>query len=332
MQETGTSATRDFIISSGFQMAMTTQVKHQGQRPVSDVECNIGNWERIAEIGRGRWFVAYRARPRHLSSKGPADYVVKLPIAQRVSEMATQMLRREAAISQKFSHPHVQTVLVADFTGAPNYLVLPYFPGATWDELRDAATWRLLSRRLWIFRQLAEGLRALHDAGWVHGDLAPGNVYVATSGHTLLIDLGMSSRRSVANEHGHKLFMGTLNYAAPEMFVAGRASDASSDIYGLGVLLYQALSGRLPFVFTDPARLSQAHRCTPPQALQCLVPQLPGNLSEMVMRMLAKEPWRRPLAEEIVEELVQLEVATLGVTFNRAGGELPAHAIAQRVA
>ena len=321
-----------FLSSTGFQMSMPTSVKQQTQRPTAGAELNVGNWERVAELGRGRWFVAYRARPRHFSASGPADYIVKLPIEKCVSETASQMLRREATVSQQFSHPHVQTVLVADFTRSPNYLVLPYFPGGTWGELTGLSAWRLVSRCLWVFRQVAEGLQALHKAGWVHGDLTPGNVYVATTGHTLLIDLGMSRRRSVASEQGHKAFMGTLNYAAPEAFVAGRAVDASSDIYGLGVLLYEALSGRLPFVFADSRRLSKAHRCALPLPLECLVPQLPSNLVAMVMRMLAKEPCRRPDAEEIVTQLIELEVAMFGQALQLPEEKLASPIDTQRVA
>ena len=322
-----------FRSSTGFQMSMPTSVKQQSQRRITPgAEFNLGNWERVAEIGRGRWFVAYRARPRHFSASGPADYVVKLPIEQCVSETTADMLRREATISQEFSHPHVQTVLEADFTSSLSYLVLPYFPGGTWGELAGISTWRLASRCMWVFRQVAEGLLALHKAGWIHGDLTPGNVYVATTGHTLLIDLGMSVRRSVSDKQGHKAFMGTLDYAAPEAFVAGRAVDASSDIYGLGVMLYEALSGRLPFVFADSHRLSKAHRCTPPLPLQRLAPELPSNLVSMVMEMLAKEPCRRPHAEEVISEMIELEVALFGQVLQLPAGVLQSPGDTQRVA
>ncbi|MEE3371982.1 MAG: serine/threonine-protein kinase [Planctomycetota bacterium] len=306
---------------------MSISVKQQPQRGTAGADFKVGNWERVAEIGRGRWFVAYRARPRHFSAAGPADYVVKVPIEKDVSETALQMLRREATVSQEFSHPHVQTVLEAGFSRSLSYVVLPYFPGATWGDLVGVSTWRLASRCLWVFRQVAEGLQALHEAGWVHGDLTPGNVYVATTGHTLLIDLGMSIRRSVAGEQSRKVFMGTLNYAAPETFVAGRVVDASSDIYGLGVLLYEALTGRLPFVLADSSCLPKAHRCTRPLPLERLMPELPSNLIAMVTRMLAKEPCRRPRAEEIVSEMIELEVAMFAQTLR-----LPAPNEAQRVA
>jgi len=145
-------------------MSMPTSVKQQPQRIINPgAEFNLSNWERVAEIGRGRWFVAYRARPRHFSASGPADYVVKLPIEQCVSETTAEMLRREATISQEFSHPHVQTVLEADFTSSLSYLVLPYFPGGTWGELAGVSNWRLASRCMWVFRQVAEGLLALHS-------------------------------------------------------------------------------------------------------------------------------------------------------------------------
>ncbi|HAA67540.1 MAG TPA: hypothetical protein DCE55_00220 [Planctomycetaceae bacterium] len=314
-------------------MSMPTSVKQQSQRRITPgAEFNLGNWEQVAEIGRGRWFVAYRARPRYFSAGRPADYVVKLPIEKCVSETTSEMLRREATISQELSHPHVQTVLEAGFTSTLSYLVLPYFPGETWGALAGVSTWRLASRCIWVFRQVAEGLLALHEAGWIHGDLTPNNVYVATTGHTLLIDLGMSVRRPVSDQQGQKIFMGTLDYAAPEAFVAGRAVDASSDIYGLGVLLYEALSGRLPFVFADSHRLSKAHRCMPPLPLERLAPELPSNLVALVMKMLAKEPFRRPRAEEVVSEMIELEVALFGQGLQLPAGGLKSPGDTQRVA
>lgn len=306
---------------------MSTSLKQQPQPDTAGADLEIGKWERVTEIGRGRWFVAYRARPRHFSASGQADYVVKVPLEKDVSETALHMLRREATVSQEFSHPHVQTVLEAEFTRSPNYLVLPYFPGETWGDLLGVSMWRLAPRCLWVFRQVAEGLQALHEAGWVHGDLTPGNIYVATTGHTLLIDLGMSTRRAVSGDQRRKVFTGTLNYAAPETFVAGRVVDASSDIYGLGVLLYEALTGRLPFALADSHCLPKAHRCTRPLPLERLTPELPDNLIAMVMRMLAKEPCRRPHAEEIVSEMIELEVAMFAQRLR-----LPSPIDTQRVA
>ncbi|MAV38863.1 MAG: hypothetical protein CMJ59_25790 [Planctomycetaceae bacterium] len=288
--------------------------KHKPRRSAHSAVSSIEEWELVAELGRGRWLPPYRARPRRLPPTGPADYVVKMPIEASDSELATRMLRREAAISQQVAHPHLQTVLSVHLDSAPNYLVLPYLAGGTWTEFSTSPRWRLLPRRLWIFRQLAEGLRALHGAGWIHGDIAPGNVHVATSGHATLIDLGMSYRRETDCDY-QASFRGTLQYAAPESLVSSRPIGPCSDIYSLGVLLFQTLSGRLPFRPSDQAHLVRAHRCATPPSLRRLVPQLPSGLVCLVEQMLAKEPLRRPLAEELAKRLIDLEVATFSETL-----------------
>ena len=304
-------------------MATRNRDQRKPQHRARDTFPEIEDWELVDELGRGRWLVAYRARPRHLAFDCPADYVVKVPVDEADPELVTRMMSQEATVSRQVAHPNVQTVLAAHLEVSPNYLVLPYFPGGTWEQVGAAPQWRLLPRCLWIFRQLAEGLQALHQAGWIHGDVTPGNVYVAASGHTTLIDLGMSSRRASSGSDLQGAFRGTLHYAAPESLVAARPNDPRSDIYGLGVLLFQTLSGRLPFLFSDPAQVARAHRCTSPPSLRHLIPQLPVRLARLVERMLAKEPFRRPVAGELVGCLFDLEVATFSETLCPAASVEP---------
>jgi serine/threonine-protein kinase len=109
--------------------------------------------------------------------------------------------------------------------------------------------------------------------------------------------------------------MGTLKYAAPESFVASRAIDQRSDIYSLGVTLYELLTGHLPFDGDDPQQLADAHLRQSPRNPRLWVPQLPQSINRVLLQpMLAKDPMRRPqTAEELVSRLVRLEIETFAL-------------------
>src|SRR5260370_19313794 len=148
-----------------------------------------------------------------------------------------------------------------------------------------------LSEALWVTRQTAEALAALHRAGFRHGDVKPDNVRLTGDGAAVLIDLGFAHR---PGENAHFLrdgyVLGTADYLAPELCAPEPSEDWSSDVFSLGVTLFEALTGRLPY---PPGSLSQTfrrHRCDPPADVRSSIHDLPAGVGALLPRLLAPKP------------------------------------------
>lgn len=160
---------------------------------------------------------------------------------------------------------------------------------------------------LWIARQAAEGLAALHEAGWLHGDLKPEHVLVSDEGHATLIDFGFA--RPLGAASATHAVRGTPRYLAPECLVSTLRVDQRSDLYSLGAMLFHWLAGRAPFDAATHADLARQHRQELPVDLRALVPSLPTGVVVLVRELLAKSPERRPQsAREVIERLWPLEI------------------------
>lgn len=276
----------------------------------------LGAWQLCSYVGSGAWTDVYRARPLGAPESSPADYAVKVLQAEFQSDrLAMGMLQREAFVAQQVSHPHLTTVLASHVDEAPYYLVAPYLNGAALDQTIQLPTRLPVPHALWILRQVTEAIAALHAAGWGHFDLNPGNVIVGPTGHATLIDLGLSRKLEAEDSPGKQTLAGTPAYMAPELFQPTHQLTAATDVYSLGVLLYQLLVGTLPFQDEDPMELVNAHLETPPPALRQKLPQVPTRLARLVRRMLAKEPLRRPTTEELIATLAMLEIDTFSERF-----------------
>ena len=130
-----------------------------------------------------------------------------------------------------------------------------------------------------------------------------------------LIDLGFARRGDESCLATDRPVLGTINYIAPEMLYSARGGDFKSDIYSLGVTLFEILTGRLPFDGEDVAELALQHRQELPGELRSLVPHLPTRAARLVHQMLAKEPLRRPSSRDTIERLTALEIETFGERF-----------------
>lgn len=252
----------------------------------------------------------YRARPAE-ARDAPAAYAVKLLREELENDpRAVALLRREALVGKTVAHPHLVSVLASCTSQPPYFLVMPWLEGTSLAEV--LARCRRLEARtaFWIARQTAEALAALSANTWMHGDVKPENLIVSPEGHVTLVDLGFARRTDQREAVDGDALMGTCAYMAPEA-ISSLRTDSRSDLYSLGVMLFEMLAGRRPFESDDPEELSARHRGAKPPELGDFVAGLSPDACRLVRELLAKEPLRRPQAGEVVARLIGLEIAAL---------------------
>jgi tetratricopeptide (TPR) repeat protein len=156
--------------------------------------------------------------------------------------------------------------------------------------------------------QLAQGLGALHRAGRVHRDVKPSNILVTTDDRLVLIDFGLVADLEAGTTRAEARAIGTTAYMAPEQAEA-KALGPAADWYSVGVLLYQSLTGRLPFEGMTAADIVRKKATSDPIPPRVLVPTLPGDLSSLCTALLRRDPSSRPLGHEVLSRLTHSDLA-----------------------
>jgi serine/threonine protein kinase len=272
----------------------------------------VAPWQLTRIIAHGARVNVFRARLAE-NDLGPGCYAVKAP-RREGDGVSVAMLRREAIVGREVEHPNLVSVLAA----GDGYVVLPYLEGITLRQwLGHVAAQRRMpiavGTALSIARQVAGSLAAMHEAGWLHGQVRPEHVIVSPQGHATLIDLTLARRL----ESGECDVGGddsvVAKYAAPEWSRSRGRLTAAADVYALGVILFELLTGEPPFGGRDALEVVAMHRTAAPPDVRSLRPEASLECAELVRRMLAKEPLRRPSDGESVRWLAEIEIAELAV-------------------
>jgi serine/threonine protein kinase len=269
----------------------------------------IPGYQLLAPLGGGPMTCVYAAREQETDT----HCAVKVLRAEWSDQStAIKLLQREARAGLTVRHPHLVRVLDAHVTRAPHFLVMELLGGESLRR-RLRRDYRLdLPVTLWVARQTAEALAALHRAGFVHGDVKPDNIRLVDDGTAVLIDLGFAHRpgeNAALVRDGYVL--GTANYLAPELCTFQEETGTSSDLFSLGVVLFEMLTGTLPY---PPGSLEQTfrrHRSDPPADVRAHAPTLPRMLVGLIESLLARRPADRPRAASVVRQLIALEIAAL---------------------
>ncbi len=275
----------------------------------------IGPWQLVRLMSESELARVYAARPAEAPSESPPGYVVKVLRKEWWRDPhAIEMQRRAAWVGRKVSHPHLMPILSAGVEQPPFYLVSPKIEGQSLAAVLDQQRRLPLPVTLWIVRQVAEALDALHVATrMIHADVKPANIVVASDGHATLVDLGFVHTPDESRHWSTRPVYGTLNYMAPEALTSTLAASPQSDVYSLGVTLYERLSGGVPFVGRDAEQLIRQHPDAKHECIRTRRTDTPKPVASLVHRMLAKDPLRRPeSAAAVAAELVRLEIGCFG--------------------
>lgn len=240
-----------------------------------------------AQVGRGGMGVVYRARHCRL------DRLVALKVIapDLLDDAAAQRrFREEAVVAASLEHPNVVPVHDAGEVDGIAYLAMHYVHGTDLGTLAPSVDPLAPAYAAQIVARVADALDCLHDTGYVHRDVKPRNVLVARDGHVYLSDFGLARHvAAVAGATRAGDCVGTVDYVAPEQ-IRGQRAGARADVYGLGCLLFFALTGRAPYAGETLEAKLWAHLQEPPPGPSRLRPELPPALDAVIVRALAKDP------------------------------------------
>jgi eukaryotic-like serine/threonine-protein kinase len=251
-------------------------------------------------LGAGGMGAVYRAR--HLSMDRPV--AIKF-LQQRLveDEAARVRLHTEARAAVKLRHPNA--VSVTDFGQTSEgvvYIVMELLEGRTLREILSREAPLETARAISIMLQTSEAVAAAHDAGIIHRDLKPSNILITQSADqpaaVKVLDFGIATFSADDDEEATSLahtntVIGTPRYMSPEQH-NGNDLTPAADVYSLGVILYEMLTGMVPFSGSTPAEIAQKHANNPPHSLREIVPAIPDDVEHDVLHALEKQPADRP--------------------------------------
>jgi serine/threonine protein kinase len=250
----------------------------------------LGAYRLEALLGEGAMGVVFRAR-RVDDGRLVALKVLKRELAGDV--IFQHRFRHEARAAAEVRAPHLVSIVEADAADGRHYLAVNYVAGGSLAERIASAGVLELTDALRIVTDIAAGLDALHAAGLVHRDVKPSNVLFNAEGSAVLTDFGLAKGRAYTVLTRPGQVIGTLDYLAPEL-IRGEPATPLSDVYALGCVSFECLTGRAPFADKGLFQIGLAHLEERPPDPAALRPDLPAGFSVELLTALEKEPERRP--------------------------------------
>ena len=283
----------------------------------------VGPFEILGRLGAGAMGVVYKARYTN-----GALVALKILPGNPASLEPENLARfeREAKILQQLKHPHIVRLYgTGRHRGAP-YYAMEYVPGESLSEIlyrKGKLNWHEVAD---LARQLCDALQHAHDLGVIHRDLKPSNLMIAKDGSLKLADFGIAKDLDQTTQlTGAHCAVGTAAYMAPEQCRAQNISPRT-DLYSLGVVMFELLTGSRPFTGESSMEIFQKHLSEKPQKPSRLVHDIPGSFDTLVLHLMEKESHDRPPdARTVAESLTRIEerqdtLARAGVTRTRKKG------------
>ncbi len=251
----------------------------------------LNNRYRLEErLGSGGMAMVYRARDLTLER----TVAIKL-LRKNLSENSEFRSRfhQEAKAAANLSHPNIVTVHDFGFYASQLFIVMEYVPGSDLKTLLQQKRPFELAEAIDLIAQACAGLGYAHRAGLVHCDVKPQNMLVTPDRRLKVVDFGIARLlATISPDERSEVVWGSPQYFSPEQ-AAGSAPSPASDVYSLGVILYEMLAGRLPFVAATPQELARLHREALPPSPRRFNPLIPIPLEQIMLKVLAKEPSAR---------------------------------------
>jgi len=281
---------------------------------------HLGRYEITGELGRGAMGIVYKAYD---------------PLIERVVAIKTINLRalsdaeraeyetrfyQEAKAAGRLTHPNIVTIHDLGESGNVAYIAMELMEGRDLQEMLYGKTRLLVTDALNIAIQVAAGLFYAHQRGVVHGDIKPSNIMVLGDNQVKIADFGIARMIHSTEDRQDEAIFGTPSFMSPEQ-IQGKPIDARSDIFSLGVVLYDMLTARLPFPAEGTVKLKEQLATLDPEKPSSLNPSIPAELDAIIHKCLAKDPDARYRnANELANDL---RACLAALMHSRAGTELP---------
>jgi serine/threonine-protein kinase len=260
-----------------------------------------GRFELLGLLGTGGMGSVYKARDREL---GELVALKMLHPELANSPARLERFRQEVRLARRVTHPAVARTYDIGEHGPARFLTMEFIEGEALSGRLGREGRLSVSRTLELARPICSGLAAAHAVGVVHRDLKPDNVLISRTGRVVITDFGVA--REVAGVHSTGAPIGTPAYMAPEQ-IDGGAIDARTDLYALGVMLYQMVTGELPWEGQQVLVVLMARLLRPPPDPRSRRPDLDARMADLILRCLSRHPDGRPAsADEVARELEPL--------------------------
>jgi serine/threonine protein kinase len=261
-------------------------------------------YEVIEELGKGGMGSVYRVEDTKLNQ----DIALKIIKSEIASDKKTiERFRNELKIARMIAHRNVCKMYDLGEDKGVRYITMEYIPGEDLKSMIRMMGQLNVGKALSIVKQVCEGLAEAHRMGIVHRDLKPSNLMIDKSGNAKIMDFGIARTLESKGLTDAGVMIGTPEYMSPEQ-VERKEADQRSDIYSMGVILYEMVTGRVPFEGETPLSVVHKHKYEVPQEPKEVNAQIPDDLNRVIMKCLEKDKEKRFLdADEVRAELADIE-------------------------
>lgn len=261
-------------------------------------------YEVIEELGSGGMGKVYRV----FDTKIEEEVALKLIQPEISSDKKTiERFKNELKVARKIAHRNVCKMYDLGQEEETHYITMEYVPGESLKSMIGMMGQLSAGQVVFIAKQVCEGLAEAHRLGVVHRDLKPSNIIIDREGNTHILDFGIARLLRAKGITDPEKIIGTPEYMSPEQ-VEGEEVDHSSDIYSLGVILYEMTTGRLPFEGDSPLSIALKHKTETPQDPRGINIQIPEGLCQLILKCMKKDKEKRYKdTQELLSELIKIE-------------------------
>lgn len=254
-------------------------------------------------IGGGGMADVYKAR----------DCLLNRPVAVKIlheefkqDKEFVDKFQREAQAAARLSHPNIVNIYDVGVADGDHYSVMEYVPGRTLKDRIRQEGHLSVSESLRVAREIAEALAHAHANNLVHCDIKPHNILMMADGHAKVADFGIARAVTESTMTYSGNVIGSVHYFSPEQ-AKGTMITPKSDVYSLGVVLYEMLTGKLPFTGDNPVSIAVKHLQEEPVPVRQIDPAIPPVVEAIVSKAMSKDPAMRPTSAELVQDISQAE-------------------------
>ena len=254
-------------------------------------------------IGGGGMADVYKAR----------DCLLNRPVAVKIlheefkqDKEFVDKFQREAQAAARLSHPNIVNIYDVGVADGDHYIVMEYVPGRTLKDRIRQEGHLSVSESLRVAREIAEALAHAHANNLVHCDIKPHNILMMADGHAKVADFGIARAVTESTMTYSGNVIGSVHYFSPEQ-AKGTMITPKSDVYSLGVVLYEMLTGKLPFTGDNPVSIAVKHLQEEPVPVRQIDPAIPPGVEAIVSKAMSKDPAMRPTSAELVQDISQAE-------------------------